>query len=368
MFSILAGGNAFYLLAISVAFIITFIFVPITARVAKAKGIVAHENGRTSHKGSVPTMGGLAIFSGFYLTVLLFVDSTHLREFNNLLAGSFLILLIGMKDDMVGISARKKMIVQIIAACIVIFWADLRFTSLQGFLGIYEINYFWSVSLTMLTIVGLTNCFNLIDGIDGLAAGISSVSLITLGSWFGYVGQYELMLISFILASSMISFIPFNVFGRTNKIFMGDAGSLTAGFIIACLIIKFNQVNLTLPPESFLQSAPAISIAIVLVPLFDTLKVSILRISKGRHPFSPDKTHAHHTLLYLGLSHPLTSLYLCVLNIAFIVVSFSESHLGTTTLFFLIVIQGVIMFAIPDAIKWRKRINQTFQQPPDTGH
>ena len=82
MFSILAGGNAFYLLAISVAFIITFIFVPITARVAKAKGIVAHENGRTSHKGSVPTMGGLAIFSGFYLTVLLFVDSTHLREFN----------------------------------------------------------------------------------------------------------------------------------------------------------------------------------------------------------------------------------------------------------------------------------------------
>ena len=285
MFSILAGGNAFYLLAISVAFLVTFIFVPVTARVTKQKGIVAHENGRTSHTGSVPTMGGLAIFSGFYLTVLLFVDSTHLREFNNLLAGSFLILLIGMKDDMVGISARKKMIVQIIAACIVIFWADLRFTSLQGFLGIYEINYFWSVSLTMLTIVGLTNCFNLIDGIDGLAAGISSVSLITLGSWFGYVGQYELMLISFILASSMVSFIPFNVFGRTNKIFMGDAGSLTAGFIIACLIIKFNQVNLTLPKVYFMQNAPAISIAIVLVTLFDNLKVYLLRISKGKHPF-----------------------------------------------------------------------------------
>ena len=111
-------------------------------------------------------------------------------------------------------------------ALIIIFWANLRFTSLQGFLGIYEINYFWSVTITLITIVGLINCFNLVDGIDGLAAGVSSVSLIAMGVWFGIVGQNELMMISFILAGALLSFIPYNVYGHTNKIFLGDTGSL----------------------------------------------------------------------------------------------------------------------------------------------
>ncbi len=357
------GGNEFVILAICVAFLITFFFVPITARIAKEKGIVAHENGRTSHKGNVPTMGGLAVFSGFYLTVLLFVDDSSLRELNYMIAGSFLILLTGMKDDMVGLSARKKLIVQIISACIIIFWANLRFTSLQGFLGIYEINYFWSVTITMITIVGLVNCFNLIDGIDGLAAGMSSLSLVALGLWFGIVGQNELMMISFILASALLSFIPYNIYGHSNKIFMGDTGSLTIGFIIAYLILKFNQVNLSLPPEYMLKSAPAISIAIVFVPLFDTIKVFILRMAKGKHPFSPDKQHAHHILLCLGLTHAQTSLYLVGLNAAFILIAFNASYLGTTALFFILLIQGMVVFFIPSAIK-RKKENKPILPNP----
>ena len=360
------GWNELIILSVSVAFLITFFFVPITARIAKEKGIVAHENGRTSHKGSIPTMGGLAVFAGFYITVLLFVNDSNLRELNYLIAGSFLILLTGMKDDMVGISARKKLIVQIISACIIIFWANLRFTSLQGFLGIHEINYFWSVTITLITIVGLTNCFNLIDGIDGLAAGVGSVSLIALGVWFGIVGQHELMMISFILASTLISFIPYNVFGQSNKIFLGDTGALTLGFIIAYLILKFNQVNLSLPPEYMLKSAPAISIAIVFVPLFDTIKVFIVRIFKGKHPFTPDKEHAHHTLLCLGLSHAQTSLYLVGLNAAFIFIAFSASYLGTTALFFILLIQGVVVFFIPRAVKRKKENKPILQNPLST--
>ena len=244
---------------------------------------------------------------------------------------------------------------------ILIFWADLRFTSLQGFLGIYEINYFWSVTITLITIVGLINCFNLVDGIDGLAAGVSSVSLIAMGVWFGIVGQNELMMISFILASALISFIPYNVYGHTNKIFLGDTGSLTIGFIIAYLILKFNQVNLSLPPEYMLKSAPAISIAIVFVPLFDTIKVFILRMAKGKHPFSPDKQHAHHTLLNLGLNHAQTSMYLVGLNAAFILIAFSASYLGTTALFFLLLIQGLVVFFIPSAIKRKKENKPIFR-------
>jgi len=364
MFSMINhAGYDVVILSVSVAFLITFFFIPITVRIAKEKGIVAHENGRTSHKGSIPTMGGLAVFSSFYISVLLFVDDGNLRELNYLIAGSLLILLTGMKDDMVGISARKKLFVQIIAACIIIFWANLRFTSLQGFLGIYEINYFLSVTISLITIVGLTNCFNLIDGIDGLAAGVSSVSLLALGFWFGYVGQKELMLISFILAGSMIGFIPYNIFGHSNKIFMGDTGALTTGFIIAYFILKFNQVNLSLTPEFAFNSAPAISIAIVFVPLFDTIKVFVLRLMKGKHPFSPDKQHAHHTLLCLGLNHAQTTLYLVGLNAAFILGAFSGSYLGTTTLFFLLLVLGMVVFFIPRAIKRKHENRSIFQFP-----
>ncbi len=217
--------------------------------------------------------------------------------------------------------------------------------------------------ITLITIVGLINCFNLVDGIDGLAAGVSSVSLLALGLWFGYVGQNELMMISFILAGSLLSFIPYNVYGHTNKIFLGDTGSLTIGFIIAYLILKFNQVNLSLPPEYVLKSAPAISIAIVFVPLFDTIKVFILRMAKGKHPFSPDKQHAHHTLLALGLNHAQASMYLVGLNAAFILIAFSASYLGTTALFFVLLIQGLVVFFIPSAIK-RKKENKPILPNP----
>jgi UDP-N-acetylmuramyl pentapeptide phosphotransferase/UDP-N-acetylglucosamine-1-phosphate transferase len=354
------GANVQLIMAVVFAFLITFVFVPITVGVAKAKGIVAHENGRTSHKGNIPTMGGLAVFAGFYVSVMMFVNDVRLPEMNAFLAGSFLILLSGMKDDIVGISARKKFFIQIIAACILIFWADLRFTNLQGFLGIYEINYFWSVCITLITIVGLTNCFNLIDGIDGLATGVSVVSLVSLGLWFFFVGQSGLMMISFILAACLLSFVPFNVFGKENKIFLGDTGSLTAGFIVAFLIIKFNQVNLTLAPVLMLKSAPALSIAIVFVPLFDTLRVFAIRVINKRNPFSPDKLHAHHTLLSLGLNHAQTSLFLVCLNVATIFLAYSTSSLGTTALVFILLSLGIVVFFIPCALRRMKQNKPIF--------
>jgi len=356
--------NEQIILSISVAFLITLFLIPIIVRVARTRGIVAHENGRTSHTGTIPTMGGLAIITGFYISVLLFVNDINFRELNPLLAGSLLILLSGMKDDMVGISARKKVIVQIISACIIIFWANVRFTSLQGFLGIHEINYFWSVMITLITIVGLTNCFNLIDGIDGLAPGLSIVSLLTLGIWFRIIDQSELMMISFILAGALIAFIPHNVFGRKNKIFQGDTGSLTTGFIIAFLIIKFNQLNLSISPEYFLQSAPAISVAIVFVPLFDTLRVFILRLSKNRSPFMPDKLHAHHALISLCLTHTQTSFILVCLNAMFILLAFMTSPLGTTADVFILLITGIVLFYIPAAIKRKKQHKPMFSVNP----
>jgi UDP-N-acetylmuramyl pentapeptide phosphotransferase/UDP-N-acetylglucosamine-1-phosphate transferase len=167
-------------------------------------------------------------------------------------------------------------------------------------------------------------------------------------------------MISFILAACLLSFVPFNVFGKENKIFLGDTGSLTAGFIVAFLIIKFNQVNLTLAPVLMLKSAPALSIAIVFVPLFDTLRVFAIRVINKRNPFSPDKLHAHHTLLSLGLNHAQTSLFLVCLNVATIFLAYSTSSLGTTALVFILLSLGIVVFFIPCALRRMKQNKPIF--------
>ncbi|MEI7980367.1 MAG: MraY family glycosyltransferase [Bacteroidota bacterium] len=344
------------ILSFSLPFLITFLLVPVVFRVARAKDITAHQNGRTCHKGNIPLMGGLAIFMGFYISSLVLVDIEFFNNFRYLLAGSILILMVGMKDDVMGISALKKLGGQLVAASILVFMGDIRFTSLHGFLGIKEISYLWSVLLTMVTIIGVTNCFNLIDGVDGLAAGLGSTSLIALALWFGLTGQFNLMLLCIILTGALLAFLPFNLRSNGRKMFMGDTGSLGLGFIMAYLLIEFNQTNIGITYPYDLVSAPAVSIGNVFVPVFDTLRVFCLRIMKRKSPFCADKIHTHHNLLELGLSHGQTSLLLVTLNAGFIILSFYSHYLGTTTLLLVLLSLGTVIFFLPNLrIKGKKQ-------------
>jgi UDP-N-acetylmuramyl pentapeptide phosphotransferase/UDP-N-acetylglucosamine-1-phosphate transferase len=335
------------------------VLIPILVNVTKAKGIVAHENGRTSHIGRIPTMGGLAVFASFYLTCLLYIREPDLIKFNGMIAASFLILLTGMKDDMVGISALKKFGVQIVAASIVIFYNDVRITTLHGFLGIPELTYFWSYVLTLISIVGLVNCYNLIDGIDGLSAGIGIVGLFSLSIIFYSYGCTELCMISLTLAISMATFFPYNVWGKKNKIFLGDTGSLTLGFVIAWLIIRLNQ--LTASKDSFItfESTPAISLAIAFIPLFDTLRVFAIRILKNRSPLSADKLHIHHKLLDFGLTHFQITTLLVICNLSIIILTYCFSFWGTTVLILGVIFLGIILLSLPAAL-YRVRSRKSF--------
>ena len=287
------------ILSLVAAFALTAILVPVVVGIVKDKAILAKENGRTSHKGSIPTMGGIAIFTGFIISSLIFAGSGFQDDFRFVLAGAVFMLMVGMKDDIQGITPWMKFAGQIIAALIIIIPGDIRFTSLQGFLGIEEISYFWSVVISLVTIVGLTNCFNLIDGIDGLAAGIGTLVSITFAIWFGLAGQYGLMFICLALVGSLVAFSIYNIWGKENKIFMGDTGSLVLGFILAALVIEFNEFNVGVQTSVDIISTPAISIGIMIVPVFDTLRVFVLRIWRKKYPFAPDKTHTHHNLINL---------------------------------------------------------------------
>jgi len=334
-------------LSLGVAFAIAALLVPVVVRIVKEKGVMAVENCRTAHKGSIPTMGGVAIFTGFLVSSLIFVGSSYQNEFRYMIAGSVFMLMVGIKDDIQGISPWTKFAGQVVAALIVIVPGDIRFTSLQGFLGIEQINYFWSVVITLITIVGLTNCFNLIDGIDGLAAGIGNLVAVTLAIWFGLAGQYGLMFICLALAGSLSAFFIYNIWGRKNKIFMGDTGSLMLGFILATLVIKFNELNVGVQTSVDLISAPAISIGIMIVPVFDTLRVFVLRMWHKKHPFSPDRTHTHHNLINLGASHPKATLSLILLNAIFIAISFIFNFIGVTWLLVIIMACAMVTFYLP---------------------
>jgi len=334
-------------LSLGVAFLLTAMLIPVVVRIVKDKGVVAHENGRTSHTGNIPTMGGIAIFAGFLVSGLIFAGSGFEKSFRYVIAGSVFMLMVGMKDDIQGITPWMKLAGQVIAALLIIIPGDIRFTSLQGFLGIEEISYTWSVIITLIAVVGITNCFNLIDGIDGLASGIGILVSVTFGVWFALAGEYSLMIISIALAGSLMAFSIFNIWGTDNKIFMGDTGSLVLGFVLSSLVIEFNELNVGVQTSVDLVAAPAISIGIMIVPVFDTMRVFVLRIWRRNHPFVPDKTHAHHNLISLGASHLRATLSLMLMNLIFIAMSFALHGLNTTLVFSIIMTVALITFYLP---------------------
>jgi len=310
------------LLCFSFAGGITFFLIPSIVEMAEKKSLVAEPGSRTSHEKSVPNLGGIAIFIGFIISYLLFLKTAYFPTFQFLLAGALILFFVGFKDDITHISPFKKFFGQVVAAWIVISFGNIRITNLHGFFGIYEMQESLSYMISMITVIGITNCFNLMDGIDGLSAGLGILASFAFGIWFYLVGDFDWVMLAAGLAGSLFTFSYFNVFGRLNKIFMGDTGSLTLGFMMSVIAIHFNQMNINQAIPYHIHAAPAVSIGILMIPIFDTLRVMLFRLVRRRSPFDPDKTHIHHHLLSLGLSHLNATLVLLGISLIFIVTAF----------------------------------------------
>lgn len=301
---------------------ITFFLIPSIVEMAHLKSLVAEPGKRTSHDRSVPNLGGIAIFIGFIISYLLFLKTAYFPTFQYLLAGALMLFFVGFKDDITHISPFKKFFGQVVAGWIVISFGGIRITNLHGFFGIYELQESYSYMISMITVIGITNCFNLMDGIDGLSAGLGIIASFAFGAWYYLVGDFDWVMLCAGLAGSLFTFSYFNVFGKTNKIFMGDTGSLTLGFMMSLFAIHFNQANLNPSAPYYIPAAPAVSIGILLIPIFDTLRVMLLRLMRRKSPFDPDKTHIHHYLLDLGLTHLQATMILLGISLFFILVSF----------------------------------------------
>ncbi len=315
------------LLSGALAFLITFFSIPVIIEVAKDKKLFDEPGGRKVHKTVIPTLGGLGIFAGFIIATLIGVPpSSPILQY--IIASVMVIFFLGIKDDILILSAPKKFIGQLIAAGIIIKFGGIQITNMYGLMGIYELPKTLSLMFTLFTMVVITNSFNLIDGVDGLAGSLGLMTSLIFGFYFAQTGQTLFAVMALSLSGSLLGFLIFNY--NPAKIFMGDTGSLLIGLLNAVFVVKFISVASDPTSAIPLAAAPAIGFAILIVPLFDTLRVVSLRVINRRSPFSPDRNHIHHFLLDLGMSHKTITFTCLAANILFIALAYFLRFAGTT--------------------------------------
>ncbi|EON77495.1 Undecaprenyl-phosphate N-acetylglucosaminyl 1-phosphate transferase [Lunatimonas lonarensis] len=325
------------------AFFIGFIITPIVILALKRANFIEVPGGRKIHSGSVPSMGGVAIVVATFFGLIAWLDFDQIVQSRYFLVAFAIMFSVGLRDDLIELSAFQKLLGQCIPAFFVIVMADIRVSGFYGFLGIYELPYVVSVVLTFVLLIVLTNSFNLIDGADGLAGTLSLISFSVLGFWFLDVGLEAYSLISFTLVGGILSFLVFN--WHPAKIFMGDTGSLSLGFALTALVILFVDKNGTMGPwEGYKLEAPiAAGLALLIVPVYDTLRIFIKRMSKGKSPLKPDKSHVHHFLIRMGLGHDKVALILGGVKCFFIFLAFGLSGLSDHILLPLMAIMIAVM-------------------------
>lgn len=334
------NNNIFVILAFGVAFLIAFAATPMVISLAhKVNAIDVPRDARRVHKKPTPLMGGLAIFYGFIVAALCF--STLDRETVGILIGSVIIVVVGIIDDITDMKAIVKLMCQILAAAVVVY-CGVRIehfaNPLSAWVGPpYIVLNFWvSVAITMFWIVGVCNAVNLIDGLDGLAVGVSSIASVCMLALTLISNNLNIAIITAAVAGAAFGFLPYNF--NPAKIFMGDTGALFLGFILACISV-----------QGFLKLSALISFAIPILvlglPIFDTVFAIFRRVSSGRSPMSPDRGHLHHRLLDMGFSQRQTVAILYTLTAILCLTAVVISIKGYLRGAFLICSVMVIIFA-----------------------
>jgi UDP-N-acetylmuramyl pentapeptide phosphotransferase/UDP-N-acetylglucosamine-1-phosphate transferase len=316
------------ILTASVSFIITFLAIPAIIKIAEQKKLYDLPDDRKLHTRPIASLGGVGIFGGFFIASILAIPVATNPEFQYFFAAATVIFFLGIKDDMLVLSANKKFLGQVLATAILIHFGDIRITSMHGLLGITEIPLAISYLLSYVSIIVIINAFNLIDGVDGLAGTLGLLTMTVFGAYFFMANMPAYSILAFSLAGSLLAFLLFNY--NPAKIFMGDSGSLILGLVNAILVIKFITIADNRSAGYFLESSVAIGFAILMIPLTDTLRVFSMRIFKRRSPFSADREHIHHLLLDRGLNHKYVTLCCLSLNIIFIAVAYFGRVMGVS--------------------------------------
>jgi UDP-GlcNAc:undecaprenyl-phosphate/decaprenyl-phosphate GlcNAc-1-phosphate transferase len=334
------------ILSAFVAFATSITAIPVIIKISRLKNLMADPGERSSHVTKTPTLGGVAIFASTLISYFIWENPDEGQIIHLSISAIVILFFLGVKDDILVLSPKKKMFVQVAVSALVVILADLRIENLFGIFGVNEIPYIVSLPLTVFIFIALINAINLIDGIDGLAGGIGMIAGGMFGLWFYLNGHYALACLASSMSGSLVGFLRFN-YSKTSKIFMGDTGSLIVGFLLTMFALKFIQLNIEYrfnPNASF--SAPILAIVVLIVPIFDTLRVFIVRLKDKKSPFIGDRNHLHHILIDSGLSHFQTSVILWTFTLisTILFLSISKTTDNTTSLYILVILFAIYMW------------------------
>ncbi|MEI7830371.1 MAG: MraY family glycosyltransferase [Prolixibacteraceae bacterium] len=331
---------------------------PILIKVARHTKQLSVPKNLSATIDRIPTLGGIGIFWGFIMGLTLTSDGYVFPGLNYVVSVVTIMFFVGLKCDIDKNSALIKLASEICVASILIFLGHFRFTNLHGFLGIETIPFGASVLLTGLIYIVLINAFNLIEAIDGLAAGLSIFAASVFGVWFFLTNHFELSIVSFSLIGGLSGFFLFNVYGTKNKILMGNSGSLILGTIMAFLVIEFNELNLDKGTPYFAMAAPAVSFSILIYLLLELLRVFSIRFIQRISPFTANKNHTFHRLLVLRLKQRFVTFLILAICTAFTITAFELQWIGINELMLFNFLAGGILLILPAALA-RRRIKSS---------
>jgi UDP-GlcNAc:undecaprenyl-phosphate/decaprenyl-phosphate GlcNAc-1-phosphate transferase len=339
------------------SFVITYMAIPAIITVAKARKLFDQPNNRSSHSTPTPSLGGIGIFGGVICGVILWTPTVYFGQLQYTLAAIILLFLVGTRDDLVPIPPLKKLVVQVLAAVILIYKAKVSITDWWGLLGVNELNEPFIFIFSLIAIVGIVNAYNLIDGINGLAGSIGLIASMFFGSWFFLTGHVEWATVAISMVGALTAFLKFNF--TPARIFMGDTGSLLIGLTCSVMSFEFIALSKTLPTDSiyFFDGAPVVALSVMILPIYDTMRVFLRRMMHRHSPFHADKTHLHHLILAKGYSHMESTGILCAVNILLIALTVGLQDIGINRLLLVLVVCTVLLNYVMLHIMPDKQVN-----------
>ncbi len=338
------------------SFAIAFSFFPIVLRFALRKNIVDNPDARKLQRRPIPVLGGVAVFAGLLVAMLIALFDERFSELLIIYPALLVMLVVGVLDDAKGVSAWLRLLIEVAVVWGLIAISGCSINDYHGCFALFWVEPLYAIPISLFAMVGIINAINLIDGVDGLSSGFCILAAMIFGGVFAYVGEYAMALLATVTVASLIPFFLHNVFGSSSKMFIGDGGTLVLGLIMAIFVVKLLDYNSlsSICLRGHCALAP-FALAILSVPVFDTLRVMLKRIAKGISPFHPDKTHLHHIFIAVGCSHVATTLIVLLLNLIVILLWALAWWLGASAnvqLFVVVFVGVLVTLGIYEFVAW----------------
>lgn len=348
-----------YILSFLIALLSVRWIHPRLVQIALDKDIVDNPNARKLQRKPTPVLGGIVVFFGSVIGLGIAGIGCDCSELFIVVVAMMIMLYTGTLDDILDLSPGLRFLVEIFTVLLLIIVGGYSLNDFHGLWGINQIPQWVAIPLTVVAAVGIINAINLIDGVDGLSSGYCILTSLLFGVMFWYVGDRVMAMLAVVAAGSLIPFFFHNVFGKSSKMFIGDGGTLVMGIVMSVFVMRilehgslskvYDAANIGLVP---------FTLAVLSVPVFDTLRVMTTRMAKRKSPFHPDKTHLHHMFIRLGCSHAATTLAIVTLNF-FVVLCWWISYMAgcsiNVQLYVVLVLSILITFGLYNFMEWHIR-------------